>query len=375
MQLLINGRFLSQRITGVQRFALEVTKALDELLSKDRHRGVFKDARLLIPKNVSAVPDLKNIAVDVVGKRTGHAWEQWDLPLAVGGDLLVSLCQIGSLAAKRQLVVMHDASVYGVPFAFSRTFRLWYKILMPLLARRSHRVLTVSEFSKRELMRYCGVKEEKLRVIPEGKEHVLQVPADPSLIERHGLRGQRFVLAVSSVNPNKNFQAVVKAVDLLDGIDCKVVVAGGTDPRVFRGGQALPDRVIHLGYVSDAQLRALYESATAFIYPSFYEGFGLPPLEAMALGCPVIVSRRASMPEVCGDAALYCDPERPDEIAASIRRLVADPGLRDALAQAGKSRADAYTWKRSALALLNVAEEVAVELGQKRAAVLSSVEE
>lgn len=359
MQLLINGRFLSQRVTGVQRFALEVTKALDQLLTDDRYRRVFSGVRLLVPKNAGDIPAFRNIAVNVVGKRTGHAWEQLNLPLAVGGDLLVSLCQIGSLAAKHQIVVMHDASVYAVPFAFSRPFRLWYKFLMPLLGRRARRILTVSEFSKRELVRYCRIDPAKVGVIPEGKEHVLDVRSDVSVIERNGLGGERFVLAVSSVNPNKNFHAVVDAVDLLEGTDCKVVVAGGTDPRVFRGGEALPERVIHVGYVSDAQLRALYEHAMAFIYPSFYEGFGLPPLEAMALGCPVIVSNRASMPEVCGQAALYCDPERPEEIAASISRLVAEPGLRESLARAGKTRAEMYTWKQSAQALLDVAQEVA----------------
>ena len=360
MELLINGRFLSQRITGVQRFALEVVKAIDDSIMDEPIRSVFSGIHILVPRNAKQVPVLKNIDVKIIGHRLGHAWEQIDLPFATRGGLLLSLCQIGPLAISRQIVVMHDASVYGVPFAFSAPFRIWYKIVMPLLGRRAQKILTVSEFSRNELSRYCGIDASKLHVIPEGKEHVLNVTRDASVLAKHNLNGQRFVLAVSSMNPNKNFQSVVSAVEMLDGLDCKVVIAGGTDPRVFGSGKDLPDKVVHVGYVSDGELRSLYEAAMAFIYPSFYEGFGLPPLEAMALGCPVIVSKRASMPEVCGEAALYCDPNRPEDIAVCIRRLVEEPQFGEKMRRLGRAQAAPYTWRRSAHAILDIAEGLAV---------------
>lgn len=113
-----------------------------------------------------------------------------------------------------------------------------------------------------------------------------------------------------------------------------------------------------MGYVSDAELRALYEHAACFVYPSFYEGFGLPPLEAMACGCPVIVSNAASLPEVCGDAALYCNPCSPEDIAEKISLLMADPRLREDLRQKGLERAKQFTWEKCARETFAIIEKV-----------------
>src|SRR5207253_1940106 len=123
-----------------------------------------------------------------------------------------------------------------------------------------------------------------------------------------------YVLAVGSLTPNKNFNGVVRAATLLGDLDCKIVAAGGANTRVFNGVALADDALIMAGYVTDGELHALYENAACFIFPSFYEGFGLPPLEAMHCGCPVIVSDRASLPEVCGEAAVYCDPDDPADM-------------------------------------------------------------
>jgi glycosyltransferase involved in cell wall biosynthesis len=178
-------------------------------------------------------------------------------------------------------------------------------------------------------------------------------------LRRHRLDRRPFVLAVSSTSPNKNFRSVVRALESLEGVDFDVVIAGGTNPRVF-GSQAgsLPASVRHVGYVSDGELRALYEHAACFVYPSFYEGFGLPPLEAMACGCPAIVSEAASMPEVCGEAVLYCDPHDPIDIAEKLRRLMDDARLQSRLRQRGLQRAELFSWRRCARETLAVIKEV-----------------
>jgi glycosyltransferase involved in cell wall biosynthesis len=156
------------------------------------------------------------------------------------------------------------------------------------------------------------------------------------------------VLAVGSLTPNKNFGGVVRAASMLTDLGYKVVAAGGVNARVFNGVDLTGDDLVLAGYVTDSELRALYESATCFVFPSFYEGFGLPPLEAMHCGCPVVVSDRASLPEVCGDAAVYCDPDDPADMAKQLRLVLTSAALRRELSEAGKKRARQFGWQRSA---------------------------
>ncbi|MCU0869584.1 MAG: glycosyltransferase family 4 protein [Burkholderiales bacterium] len=351
--LYVNGRFLSQSITGVQRFAQETVTALDRL----RHSGaIARDRRvvLLVPPDAQRRLALDTIEVRQVGRRTGHAWEQFELPRHARDGLLLGLCQLGPAVLRDQIVVMHDAAVYAAPHGFSRAFRTWYRALMWWLGRRARRIVTVSRFSQTELQRWCGIRASATLVVHEAGEHILAQPADASVLAKHGLDATPFVLAVSSLNPNKNFRAVVDAMRLLgDTTGFRIVIAGGTHPRVFGGDAALPDSVTHVGYVTDPQLRALYEAASCFVYPSFYEGFGLPPLEAMLCGCPVIVSRAASLPEVCGDAALYCDAADPRTLADAMRSIMGDAALRARLTEAGQARARTFSWERCATELWN----------------------
>ena len=186
--------------------------------------------------------------------------------------------------------------------------------------------------------------------MPESGEHILAVESDPRILERHALRAKPYVLAVGTTNPRKKFGAVARAIELVGDAGFDFVVAGGVDPRVFSGaGVPLPAFVKRVGYVTDAELRALYEHAACFVYPSLYEGFGLPPLEAMACGCAVIVSDAASLPEICGDAAIYCDPRSPEDIAGKLAALMADGERRRELAERGHRHAAQFSWRRTAL--------------------------
>jgi len=189
----------------------------------------------------------------------------------------------------------------------------------------------------------------QIEVIGEGGEHILQEPADPEIFDRLELRGRRFVLAVGSASPTKNLAALLKVLPLLRELGVCVVAAGGGNHRVFRAtGGAPAGGLVRAGYVSNAELRALYEAAECFVFPSLYEGFGLPPLEAMTCGCPVLVSRRASMPEVCGDAVLYFDPDDSRELAGQLRRVLTSSSLRQELGEAGRRRAALHSWSAAA---------------------------
>lgn len=358
MRLALNGRFLSQRTTGVQRHAREMVGALDRRLEQD---GGELDMTLLAPPNAVLDLELSRIRVRQVGGLSGHAWEQIELPLHARGGLLLSLANTAPVLSRRQVVTIHDASVFAVPEAYSNAFRRYYRVLLPQLARQAELVLTQSHFSRTELVRWMRVPESKVRVVSCGHEHILAQPADRGVLSRHRLLDRPYVLAVGSLSRHKNLEAVFDAMRLLGRQEWNYVLAGPVNPRIFgRPSAEAPAAVVHTGYVTDGELRALYEGAACFVYPSRYEGFGLPPLEAMACGCPVVVSRSASLPEVCGDAALYADADDPRELAAAIRRVMCEDGLAGRLRELGRRRARQWTWNHAAGQTLAALREVMV---------------
>ncbi len=351
-RIYINGRFLTQQTTGVQRFAREIVRAVDTLLvsrGRDRTRSLV----LLTPPGTTLMAGLHAIECRSVGMLQGQAWEQLELPRHTRGGFSLNLCNTAPLAGSSTIVAVHDAGVFAVPEAYSRPFRTWYRLLHPELGRRAVRMLTVSEFSRAELSRYLGIDADRLTVIPNGGDHILRDPADPSILSRIGLTG-RYVLAVSSHSAHKNFAGIQAAVKLMRRQGVTLVFAGGTNSRVFGAGEAPDGESRVTGRVTDAELRALYENAECFVYPSFYEGFGLPPLEAMTCGCPVVVSRAASLPEVCGEAAVYCNPHDPADIGRALDEVLESAGLRSELRRRGEERAALFTWSRSGTALLSL---------------------
>ncbi|WP_034410547.1 glycosyltransferase family 4 protein [Derxia gummosa] len=357
--MLFNGRFLTRPATGVDRFALELMTAYAgppaagspgaaaPATGRAAPAGLAPARVAVPPGRLRVLPPALRERVFRVGSRGGQWWEQTALREAASDDVLVNLCNTGPLWRRRQLVVIHDAATFANPGNFSRAFRTWYRFLLGSLVQHSEAILTVSAFSAGELIRFLGRPAREIEVIPESGEHILREPADGSLGEQLGLGGGRpFVLAVGSQSPNKNFGAVAKAMALLGRDDVPLVAVGGANKRVFAGGEPAADErgVIRTGYVTDAQLRWFYEQALCFVFPSFYEGFGLPPLEAMCCGCPVIVSDASSLPEVCGSAALYCDPADPATLAAQLARLLDSAALRAEMAAAGRAHASRYTW-------------------------------
>ncbi len=359
----INGRFLSRKPTGVDRFAYELLAAMDQLIGEGDAAVAGLSMQLLVPNGTESTRQFNHIPLVPTGRLKGQAWEQWDLPRAVPHDrMLLSLCNTAPALRSSQVVAIHDAATEAIPQAFSRGFRAWYRVLMPLLGKRARAVLTVSEFSRTELQRAFGVPASKLSVVCEGGEHILRTPAAPTVLARMALGERPYVLAVSSMAAHKNFALVLEALARLPDAPFDVAIAGGSNPKVFgHAGHLHSQRVKWLGYVSDAELRALYEGALAFVFPSLYEGFGIPPLEAMHCGCPVLAARTASIPEVCGDAALYFDPHSADGLAAALTRIAGDAALRDSLRAAGRVQAQRFSWKTGARQMLKVCREAMEE--------------
>jgi glycosyltransferase involved in cell wall biosynthesis len=252
-------------------------------------------------------------------------------------------------------VIIHDASVFAYPEAFSFNFLMKYRTLFQHFGKLSNPIITVSEFSKREISRYCNIDLESIVVIPPGHEHFLAIQPDPSIIHRLNIQYKPFILSVGSNSPHKNTQILHSALETITRIGYDLVIVGGSFDHVFRSVEESWPPTVHVaGYISDGELRTLYEHASALIFPSFYEGFGLPVLEAMALGCPVICSNTASMPEVGGDAVLYFDPNQPEELCRQLVELMNNSALRDGLQPKGILQAAKFSWQYTAKSIWDI---------------------
>lgn len=352
-KIFINGRFLSHPMTGVQRYGLEITLALGRMIPGP---GAIV---LLSPKNVARRTDLRNIEHRVVGNLLGHAWEQTELAWYSRGGVLLSLCGCGPALHRRHVVVIHDAAVYANLENFSYVFGCGHRLLESRLARSCKAVVTVSKFSRSELLTYLPSVSGKIYVVPNGADHMERVAPDTALLQRIGLTARTYVFALGNTSPNKNLRLVTGALKSLNLPGLQVAVAGGVSDRVFRVPHLEENPAVRrLGYLTDAEIRALYEGALCFVFPSLYEGFGIPPLEAMMCGCPVIASDIPALRETCGDAALYCDPHDPRDLAKQIKAIAEQPDLRSELCRRGLIRAAAFTWARSAELLMQVVRDI-----------------
>jgi glycosyltransferase involved in cell wall biosynthesis len=277
--------------------------------------------------------------------RAGHAWEQLALPLAArDARLILSPANLGPLAGRRNVVVIHDTAPFRDPSWYGRAYGAWHRTLLPRVARGARLVIAPSEHVRGELIELFGLSAERVRAIFPGVDPAFANPGDPApLLRRLGLE-RPYVLAVGTDSRRKNLALLDTIAPRLaeDGID--VVIAGSTRPYLPEG--SAPRRARRIGYVVDADLPSLYAGAAAFAMPSLYEGFGLPCLEAMAAGTPVVAADRAALPEACGGAALLADPLDADSFAAALERAAGAD--RERLVAAGRERAAALSWRQTA---------------------------
>lgn len=348
----INGRFLGQSVTGVQRYAREILLALDQHLANGHPLGHALEVELIVPDGGPSPPPLRAIRARRVGGVGGHGWEQTVLPAQVRGGL-VSLCNTGPVLLRKQIVCIHDVNTRACAGSYSLSFRTLYRVLLPALGRTATRIATVSFHSADQLARYGIATKERIMVAPNGHEHALRwMPAhSPATL---AAAGRNTVVIIASPVPHKNIGLILRMAHKLAAAGLRLAVAGTYDSRVFNVSQPPRDaaNIRWLGRLSDDELAALLQDSLCLAFPSLVEGFGLPALEAMAVGCPVVASDQASLPEVCSDAALYASPFDGDAWLACFSRLRDDARLRDQLIARGRSRAAFYSWSKSAEAYL-----------------------
>lgn len=343
----INGRFVTQRVTGVQRYAYEIVVALDALLEENQNLAPELAIRLIVPPSAQS-PALTQIGYHQTNWGKGHAWDQLMLPFCARSGIL-NLGNFGSLFGPKSIVCIHDANVYIEPDSYSRAFRVAYQVLLPLIGWRARRIGTVSRFSADALVRYGVCPSEKIFIAPNGHEHVFRWDARRATSPLIPKLKNPFIMLLGSAAKHKNVEVILKQAKALDEAEIDVVIVGGED-SIFAVDQPVihQSNIYRAGYVSDDDLAALYQRALCLVFPSKTEGFGIPPLEAMASGCPVISSSAASLVEVGGEAVTYVDPDRGDKWREAIIGLASNTGLRNTMIERGRKRAAKFSWRESA---------------------------
>ena len=358
--------------------------------------GMETYARELIPELVAQRPDLKLTAfinreaaaagdgpwgelipsVTIpVNARNRVEWvmgEQRYLPRAAGlqgVDLVHSLASTApGWGPFRRLTTIHDLNYLTVPDTHVGLRALGMRVLVPLAARRSDRVIADSQSTANDIERHLGTPREKVDVVPlgTGVSYDGEPMPEAELRAKHDLGDGPVLLTVSAQRPVKNHAALIEALAMIPAERRPLLVLAGPsydddhgrELRERATARGVDGDVRWLGWTEDAELEGLYALAACFVFPSLYEGFGLPVLEAMQRGVPVACSDRSSLPEVAGDAALTFDPEEPHAIAAAVEEILGNPAEAELMRAAGRAQAERFTWAETARKTLRVYDRV-----------------
>ena len=335
-RILIDADVLGRRRTGDETYVENLLRELGRRDDRLGYAAVTRDPSR-IPPGVEPVP---------LEARSQLVRTFWSLPRLVRQErpALTHLQYVVPPGTHgKTAVTIHDLSFEEHPEFFPPHDRVALRMLVPRAARRSAVVFTVSEWTKRGILERYGIPEERVVVTPNGVDPSF-TPEGPAA-EEHG----SYLLFVGAVQPRKDPEVAVRALSLLDG-DLRLVVAGpvklGADRvRATAASLGVADRIRWLGYVDRSALAGLYRGAACLVFPSRYEGFGLPLLEAMASGTPVVASRATSIPEIAGDAAVLVEPGDPEALADGVRAALA---RREDLRSAGLARAKLFSWSETA---------------------------
>ncbi|WP_339652793.1 glycosyltransferase family 1 protein [uncultured Maribacter sp.] len=341
--IVINARFLTQTITGVQRFAIEICRCLPNHIAGN-------DVIFVCPKDKKINHLANNRKVIEVGSLSNNLWEQIELPLFLkknGNPLLINLVGIGPIGYKNKIMALYDLAFYHYPEWFSFTFRTAYNFLVPISIKNAKLIITDSEYVKADIHQTYGVNQKNIDVI---------YAAPSKKFKNLHLKREKIILTVSSIDPRKNLGRVIKAFQLIES-DFKLVIVGKSNNSFAKmdvEGKLITSKVQFTGYLTDDELIQLYNKASIFIYASLFEGFGIPPLEAQACGCSCIVSNSTSLPEVYQNSVTYCDPKSIESIKDALNLLVHDQEEREKIQKSGFENLKRFNWESSSKKLEHI---------------------
>lgn len=352
MKFVVNARFLTQPITGVQRFAIEISKILKQNL-----KGEILFAA---PKGIIHDEIAQELDVRVVGSTQSYFWEQIDLYRFLkknNSPILINLCNTAPLLYNKNVVTIHDLAFEVFPQTYSKSFLHIYKYLIPRIAHRARKIITVSEFSKSEIVKYYGVPEAKIEVIHNA------VNSSFHYVEDIRLKEKKYFLTVSSLNYRKNLKLVLNAFNTLNNKEknIKLYVVGDIDSRSFSkynlNDFKTNQNIVFLGRLSDEDLMKYYSNSIAFIYPSLYEGFGIPPLEAQFCNSAAIVSDIECFHEIFQDSVIFTNILDSQDLVKNMQ-LFFDDNFKDNFIIKGMKNKNKYNWERSGEKLLRLLEKM-----------------
>jgi len=366
-RVVINATFGHENPTGLGVYTHELVL---ELLTAECDYDFtvyssFPALKKMYPEKVILVSSLTSPGLGFKGHLMRLLWQQTMLPFKSrrqNASLLYSTVPEGILFSPvKQIITMHDILAVRYPEMNPRMkYHFYYTV--PILLKNSQAVICPSENTKQDVITYYAIKDKPIYVISEGFNRQRFYPREKGVVQkRYGLGN--YLLYIGDMRPYKNLERSLEAFARLNMNDLSFVIGGKKDSRFYPDiekkvdGLLLKDRVLFLDYVPEEDLPHLYSEAEAFVFPSLYEGFGLPPLEAMACGCPVVVSNAASLPEVCGDAVRYVDPYDVESIAQGIHEVLTDEMMRQNLRAKGLERAELFSWERAAKEHLKIFEE------------------
>ncbi len=372
MRIGVDARTLQVARYGVARY---LTNILTHCLELDERNEYILYLSEAMPPADFPIPEGSRLSYSVLQARPSILWRHVALPLQMRKDqcdLHFSPSYfVPMLKVCPHVVVVHDISFKAHPEWFAKDKRMFFDGIFWRKVAKAEAIITVSEYSKAEIVKHLGVDADRIRVILEDAESGFIPLRDQARLsavkEKYGLP-QDFVLTVGALHTRRNVPRLFEALARLEketGSPVDVVVVGSQAPfspvvniAELAGQYGLRGRVLHLDYISEEDLVLLYNACTMLAYPSLYEGFGLPVLEALACGTPVACSNVTSIPEVAGDAALYFDPYDTDDMAKVLGQVWSEPARREELSRAGIDRASAFSWREASRELLEVFDQV-----------------
>lgn len=350
--IVINSRFLTQDITGVQRFAIEISKQLK--------RFYGENIQFVCPKNIIHEGLAKELGAKAIGNQTGHLWEQVELPFYLkkkSSPLLLNLGNTAPLLYWNKIIVLHSLSFLNKKWN-SLLFYFSYKITVPLNLMSSKFIFTVSHYTKNEITEHYSYINliDKVDVVYNGSF------GSKKLNIQSTENKQNYLLYIGSISSSKNIKSLIDAISLVqiqhENITLKIV--GSLNDKVFRDEKIAANQSIEFcGQINTPkELQKLYLNAKAFIFPSLYESFGIPPLEAQECGCPVVISNTTALPEIYKYSALYFNPYDTNDIANKIITLLDNVALQEELIDKGFENIKRFSWEASAKKIIKTMERL-----------------